>query len=78
MSMGRDAPAAVHVSTAGACRYLPNWLEALVPAAVECGFDADAAGDEAARALMANHPRVRRVRPKGARDWNEMLKLRTR
>ena len=78
MSMGRGAPAAVHVSTAGVCRYLPNWLEALGPTAVECGFDADAAGDEAARALMANDPRVSRVRPQGARDWNELLKLHAR
>ena len=37
-----------------------------------------AAGDDAARAMTAGDPRVRCVRPEGARDWNELLKLRTR
>ena len=68
LSMGRGAPAVVYASTAVICRQLPDWLDALGPIAVICGFAADAAGDDAARDLLAADPRVRRVRPEGARD----------
>ena len=78
LAMGSGEPAAIHASTAGVCRNLPDWLEAFGPTAVKCGFDADDAGDAAARALMAADPRVSRTRPEGARDWNEILNLRCR
>ncbi len=73
LSMDSGAPAAIYASTAGVCQNLPDWLEAFGPTAVKCGFDADDAGDAAARALMAADPRVSRTRPEGARDWNEIL-----
>ena len=68
----------LHASTARICRHLPDWLEAFGPTAIECGFDAGDVGDDATRALMAADPRVSRARPKGARDWNELPKLRAR
>lgn len=73
LSMDSGAPAAIYASTAGVCQNLPDWLEAFRPTAVKCGFDADDAGDAAARALMAADPRVSRTRPEGAADWNEIL-----
>ena len=78
LSMDSGAPAAIYASTAGICQNLPDWLEAFGPTAVTCGFDADDAGDAAARALMATDPRVSRTRPEGARDWNEILNLHPR
>ncbi|MDE2914954.1 MAG: hypothetical protein OXL68_18780 [Paracoccaceae bacterium] len=67
----KEAPATasvVYASTAVICRQLPDWLDALGPIAVICGFAADAASDDAARDLLAADPRVSRVRPEGARD----------
>ncbi len=78
LSMDSGAPAAIYASTAGICQNLPDWLEAFGPTAVTCGFDADDAGDAAARALMATDPRLSRTRPEGARDWNEILNLHPR
>ena len=74
LSMGSGEAAAIYASTAGVRQNLPGWLEAFGPTAITCGFDADDAGDAAARALMAADPRVSRTRPEGARDWNDMLK----
>ena len=65
--------ASIHASTAGVCRHLPDWLEGFAPASLVCGFDADGAGDGAAAALAAADGRVTRLRPSGAKDWNEML-----
>lgn len=63
------------LSTAGA-RPNPLWLKPLLaqPGQVYCGFDADAAGDQAASALIALHPLIKRLRPP-AHDWNDVLKL---
>ncbi len=41
-----------------------------------CGYDADPAGDRAARCLEAQDPKVRRMRPDGGKDWNEILRKR--
>jgi hypothetical protein len=62
------------ISTAGA-RAHPLWLAALIPQGLPifCGFDADPAGDAAARAMLASHPAIGRLRPT-RQDWNEMLK----
>ncbi len=38
-----------------------------------CGFDADPTGDDMARAMIALHPQVRRLRPRLA-DWNDVLR----
>ena len=41
-----------------------------------CGYDADKAGDSAARSLMRNHPFiVKRRKPEGAKDWNDMIRI---
>ena len=62
------------LSTAGA-RANPRWLAPLLDehTEVSCGFDADAAGDEAARAMIALHPGVKRLRPH-RKDWNDVLR----
>ena len=64
------------ISTAGA-RPNPLWLESLLQSGkpVCCGFDADPTGDEMARAMIATHPTVTRLRP-SLKDWNEVLKRR--
>lgn len=62
------------ISTAGA-RSNPFWLTALIAQGycVQCGFDADPTGDNMARALIALHPTVQRLRPT-RHDWNDALK----
>jgi len=61
------------ISTAGTCLDRP-WLASLVAAVprVYCGFDADDAGDSFARAMIARHPAVTRLRP-ALHDWNDVL-----
>ena len=65
------------VSTAGACPS-PAWLPDILAEgrAVLCGFDADDAGDAAARIMIARHPAVRRLRP-SEHDWNDQLRARS-
>jgi hypothetical protein len=62
------------LSTAGA-RPNPSWLRPLLDrgGAVYCGFDADPTGDAMARALLALHPAVQRLRP-SLHDWNDVLR----
>jgi hypothetical protein len=62
------------ISTAGA-RANPLWLAPLLQHGrpIFCGFDADPAGDGAARAMLASYPTITRLRPT-RQDWNEMLK----
>ncbi len=43
---------------------------------VLCGYDADPVGDRAARGLETQDPKVRRMRPNGGKDWNEILRKR--
>ena len=63
------------VSTAGVATALPAWLEPFRLDTVFCGYDADEAGDSAARRLMLNHPDiVKRRKPEGAKDWNDILR----
>ena len=64
---------AVVVSTAGIERSIPPWIEEWKPEHIVCAYDADSAGDNAAHRLHLNDPRVTRQRPKGAKDWNELL-----
>jgi hypothetical protein len=65
------------LSTAGA-RPNPRWLAPLLNQGCEvyCGFDADPAGDGMARAMIALHPTIHRLRP-ADHDWNDMLKARS-
>lgn len=61
------------ISTAGV-RSHPRWLPALIARGytIACGFDADQAGDNAAKAMMTRHPLIQRLRP-SAKDWNDVL-----
>jgi len=62
------------LSTAGA-RPNPRWLRSLLDQGCEiyCGFDGDATGDAMARAMIAGHPAVKRLRP-SQHDWNDVLR----
>lgn len=64
---------AVVASTAGIASAVPTWIEDWKPKRIICAYDADSAGDGAAERLAANDPRVIRLRPGGAKDWNEIL-----
>jgi hypothetical protein len=65
------------ISTAGA-RPQPKWLGPLLAQGrqIACGFDRDAVGEGMARAMIALHPAIQRLRPE-AHDWNDQLKAPT-
>lgn len=65
------------LSTAGV-RPSPRWLAPLIDQDCEvfCGFDADPTGDDMARAMIAQHPTVIRLRP-SHHDWNDVLRSQT-
>ena len=65
------------ISTAGA-RPNPRWLAGYLDqgAALYCGFDADRTGEAMARAMMALHPAIQRLRPPH-HDWNDVLRARS-
>ena len=70
-------PDCLLASTAGTARRLPRWLApACRDAPLLCGYDADPAGDQAARALLRSRPAMLRLRPHRAKDWNDLLRLR--
>ncbi|MGM0490029.1 MAG: DUF3991 domain-containing protein [Planctomycetota bacterium] len=73
ISCFRQFPDRICISTAGA-RANPAWLRALIGRgyAISCGFDCDAPGETAARAMIALHPTIDRLQPP-AHDWNEAL-----
>jgi len=62
------------ISTSGA-RPDPAWLASLVAPSrpISCGFDADPTGDAMARAMIARHPAILRLRP-ALKDWNDLLR----
>ncbi len=64
---------AVVASAAGVARSVPPWIGEWRPRRIVCAYDADSAGDCAAERLALNDPRVKRLRPRGAKDWNGML-----
>ena len=70
-------PVSIYASTAGVCRRLPDWILGLRPARILCAFDSDHARDDAAQALIASDPRIQRLRPSAAKDWNDILRMRT-
>ena len=59
---------AVVASTAGIAEAVPPWIEEWKPQAIICAYDADRAGDHAAEHLQISDPRVKRLRPLGAKD----------
>ena len=61
------------ISTAGVAAAMPAWTGGLGLEAVLCGYDADWAGDRAAAELERRDRRVRRLRPDGGKDWNDIL-----
>ena len=65
------------LSTAGA-RPNPAWLPELLGQARRCycGFDHDDTGEAMARSMMTRYPAIQRLRPP-AKDWNDVLRLRT-
>ena len=72
-----QAPTAF-LSAAGAAPKLPDWTRAWSPELILCGCDADEAGDDAARRLIDSDQRAVRLRPEGAKDWNDLLRLQAR
>ena len=75
-TLDTDARIDIVISTAGVTGRMPEWTGGLRLGTVLCGYDADEAGDQAARTLGARSPSVRRMRPDGGRDWNEILQRR--
>ncbi len=69
---------AVIVSTAGVATTLPAWIEDWKPDRIVCAYDADETGDHAASRLARTDPRVTRLRPEGEKDWNELLRKRSK
>ena len=67
-------PTTLLASTAGVTPSWPPWLHAWPHLLPLCGFDADPAGDRAAAALQRHCPALRRFRPRGAKDWNDLLR----
>lgn len=71
---GEDRIPTVFLSTNGAPGRLPDWTRAWNPGRILCAWDADRQGDRAARDLMETDDRVTRLRPAGAKDWNDILR----
>ena len=67
-------PDTLLASTAGVASALPSWLQAFHAPRTLCAYDADAAGDQAAEALRRHTPNCSRLRPIGAKDWNDLLR----
>ena len=67
-------PTTLLASTAGVTPSWPPWLHAWPHLLPLCGFDADPAGDRAAAALQLHCPALQRFRPRGAKDWNDLLR----
>ena len=69
-------PQCICISTSGVTPR-PRWLTDLIANGhrVYCGYDSDPVGEQMARALIANHPTVRRIRP-AKHDWNDILRTR--
>lgn len=67
-------PEATCISTAG-INPEPAWLTRVMQGycSIYCGFDADRAGNEAARVMISRHQNIKRLSPR-TKDWNEDLK----
>ena len=64
----------VFVSTAGTTPRLPAWLHRWNLKRILCAFDADECGDHCAEQFLQNHPNAQRLKPQGAKDWNDLLR----
>ena len=69
-------PDTLVASTAGVASALPPWLQAFHAPRTLCAYDADPAGDQAADAIRRHTPNCSRLRPVGAKDWNDLLRQR--
>jgi len=69
-----EAPTLV-ASTAGLATTAPAWIDG--SHALVCAYDADRAGDNAARKLLQSRPDMQRLRPVSGKDWNDVLKAGT-
>ena len=69
-------PGTLIASTSGVTVKLPDWIRCLNPQRILCAWDADTIGDEAARHLQNSEENVQRRHPDGAKDWNDILKIR--
>ncbi len=67
-------PDTLVASCAGLAASLPAWLHAFQPPLILCAYDADPPGDQAATNLQRQLPNCQRLRPPGAKDWNELLR----
>ena len=67
-------PDTLLASTAGVASALPPWLQAFQAPRTLCAYDADPAGDQAAADLRRHTPHCSRLRPVGAKDWNDLLR----
>ncbi len=67
-------PDTLVASTAGLVSALPRWLQAFHAPRTICAYDADPAGDQAAAALRRHTANCTRLRPVGAKDWNDLLR----
>jgi hypothetical protein len=70
-------PDRICISTSGV-RANPRWLSTLISHGytIHCGFDADDAGDTAARRMITLYPLINRLRPP-AQDWNDVIVARS-
>ena len=66
------------LSTAGLAQRMPPWIAAFRLQHIACGYDADPPGDQAAERLIRTNPNIRRIRPTGEKDWNDILQSRKR
>ena len=70
-------PRTLFASAAGLAHSIPAWLHSIPPHQLLCGFDNDPPGQLAAQRLLQRHPKARRLPPAGAKDWNQLLLLRS-
>ena len=66
------------LSTAGLSPRMQPWIAAFRLQDIACGYDADPPGDQAAERLIRINPNIRRIRPTGEKDWNDILQSRKR
>lgn len=68
----------IFLSTAGLANTMPPWINAFQLRQIACGYDADQPGEQAAKRMLQANPGIRRCRPHGEKDWNDLLKARNR
>ena len=66
------------LSTTGLANTMPPWINAFQLQDIACGYDADPPGEQAAKRMLRQNPRIHRVRPCEEKDWNDLLRARQR